>query len=106
MKEWQFNVLFFVGIGGALTLLFGPSIGLKFDQNPTAISGVGAILAYVLTQKKRFTKDDPDYKSKKEDDSKYINTREDIPDLDNSDAAYGKFLREELQRRLDEGEDK
>lgn len=56
MKEWQFNVLFFVGVGGAILLLIGPEVGLEVGRNPTAVSGVGAILAYILTQKKALTK--------------------------------------------------
>lgn len=56
LREWQFNVLFFVGVGGAILLLIGPEIGLDISSNPTAVSGVGAILAYVLTQKKALTK--------------------------------------------------
>ena len=55
LKEWQFNVLFFVGVGGAVFLLVGPSLGVQIDQNPTAVTGVGAILTYVLTQKKALT---------------------------------------------------
>lgn len=51
MKEWQFNVLFFVGVGGAILLLLGPEIGLNLGDNPTALTGVGAILTYVLAQK-------------------------------------------------------
>lgn len=51
MKEWQFNVLFFVGVGGAIILLLGPEIGLSISENPTAFTGVGAILTYVLAQK-------------------------------------------------------
>lgn len=56
LKEWQFNVLFFVGVGGAVLLLLGPEFGLNVSSNPTALTGVGSILAYVLTQKKAFTK--------------------------------------------------
>lgn len=56
LKEWQFNVLFFVGVGGAVLLLLGPSVGLHVDASPTAVTGVGAILTYVLTQKKTLTK--------------------------------------------------
>lgn len=56
LKEWQFNILFFVGVGGALMLLLGPEFGLKVGQNPTAVTGVGAILTYILTQKKSLTK--------------------------------------------------
>lgn len=55
LKEWQFNVLFFVGVGGAIFLLIGPTIGVDISTSPTAITGVGAILTYVLTQKKAFT---------------------------------------------------
>lgn len=57
LKEWQFNVLFFVGVGGAILLLIGPELGLQIGSNPTAVTGVGAILTYVLTQKKALTKD-------------------------------------------------
>jgi hypothetical protein len=57
MKEWQFDVLFFVGVGGAIFLLIGPSFGLlDLGENPTAVTGVGAILTYVLTQKKHLTR--------------------------------------------------
>lgn len=60
MKGWQFNVLFFVGVGGAVLLLLGPQLGLHISQNPTAITGVGAILTYVLTQRKTPSKKDDD----------------------------------------------
>jgi hypothetical protein len=55
MKEWHFNVLFFVGVLGAVAMLVGPEIGLDIGKNPTAVTGVGAILTYVLTQKKALT---------------------------------------------------
>lgn len=59
MKEWQFNVLFFVGVGGAAFLLFAPAISGMQDipKNPGAVTGIGTILAYVLTQKKNIVKD-------------------------------------------------
>lgn len=57
LREWQFNVLFFVGVGGAVLLLLGPSVGLDIGNNPTAVTGVGAILTYILTQRKHLTKD-------------------------------------------------
>lgn len=63
LKEWQFNVLFFVGVGSAVLLLLGPEVGIDVSANPTAATGVGAILAYVLTQKKALTRTeekDPD----------------------------------------------
>ena len=56
MKEWQFNVLFFVGVGGALLMLLGPEFGLDLNTNATAVTGIGAILTYVLTQKQALTK--------------------------------------------------
>ena len=56
MKEWQFNILFFVGVGGAIFLLLGPEFGFDLNSNPTALAGVGSILTYILTQKKALTK--------------------------------------------------
>lgn len=58
LKEWHFNVLFFVGVVGAVVLLIGPNLGLEISSNPTAVTGIGAILTYVLTQKKSLTKHD------------------------------------------------
>lgn len=58
LKEWQFNVLFFVGVGGAVVVLLGPIIDLDIGKNPTALTGVGAILTYILTQKKAWVKPD------------------------------------------------
>ena len=69
LKEWQFNVLFFVGVGGAVVVLLGPWIGLDIGKNPTAIAGVGAILTYILTQKNSLTKNEenkPDPPEKEE----------------------------------------
>lgn len=59
LKQWQFDVLFFVGVGGAVVLLFGPSLGLQIGSNPLAATGVGAILAFVLAQRNVITKSDP-----------------------------------------------
>lgn len=67
MKEWHFNVLFFVGVGGAVLMLIGPEIGLHIEKNPTATTGVGACLMYVLTKKEAIVKSD---KSKDKDISK------------------------------------
>ena len=66
MKNWQFNVLFIVGVGGAILLLLGPSFGLEISQSPTALTGIGAILTYVLTQKKTLTKSDDSKQNKPE----------------------------------------
>lgn len=59
MKQWQFDVLFFVGVGSAVVLLFGPSFGLEIGSNPLAATGVGAILTFVLTQRQALTKSEP-----------------------------------------------
>lgn len=67
LREWQFNVLFFVGVGGAVLLLIGPDLGLDIGSNPTAVTGVGAILTYVLTQRKHLT-------ANKNDEKKTSNT--------------------------------
>lgn len=56
MKDWQFNILFFVGVGGAIFLLVGPEVGLDVNSNPTALAGIGSILTYILTQRKSLTK--------------------------------------------------
>lgn len=56
MKEWHFNVLFCVGVGGAVFLLLAPSLGVEIPTNPTALAGVGTILTYVLTQKNALTR--------------------------------------------------
>ena len=63
MKEWHFNVLFWVGVGSAVLILIGPDIGLKVGENPGALTGVGAILTYILTQRYRIRHED----DKKED---------------------------------------
>ena len=52
-------MLFFVGVLGAVVMLLGPEIGLDIGKNPTAVTGIGAILTYVLTQKKAITKSPP-----------------------------------------------
>lgn len=69
LKNWQFNVLFFVGVGGAVLLLIGPEIGLEVSENPTAFTGVGLILAYVLRQKEAWTRSD-DGKDQKDKEGK------------------------------------
>lgn len=68
LKQWQFNVLFFVGVGGAILLVIGPDLGLHVAQNPTAVTGLGAILTYVLTQRKTLTKNERERKQKKSEE--------------------------------------
>lgn len=53
MKEWQFNILFFVGVGGAIFMLtpWFP------NSNPMAGGSIGVILTFVLTKKDTLVKD-------------------------------------------------
>jgi len=67
LKEWQFNVLFFVGVGGAIFLVLAPVFGLDVGENPTALTGIGAILTYVLTQKAALTRSDRARKKRDKD---------------------------------------
>jgi len=67
MKDWQFNVLFFVGVGGAVLLLIGPEIGLDLAQNPGSLTGVGAILTYVLTQRIKISSRHSEEKKERKD---------------------------------------
>lgn len=68
LKQWQFDVLFFVGVGGAVVLLFGPVLGLDIGSNPLAATGIGAILTFVLSQRASLTKNGE--KSKEGSDAK------------------------------------
>ena len=63
MSRWHFNVIFVVGMISLLALLFGPEFGIKIGDNPTAITAVGALITYILTQKQALVKE------KKEDNS-------------------------------------
>jgi hypothetical protein len=65
MKEWQFDILFFVAVGGAVFLLVAPAFGIN-TGNPSAATGVGAILAFILTQRSEWTSK-KDKRSDKED---------------------------------------
>lgn len=69
MKEWHFNVLFIVGVGGAVFLLLAPTLGVEIPTNPTALAGVGTILTYVLTQKNSLTRNG-DHRKKDETNDK------------------------------------
>lgn len=72
MKDWQFNVLFFVGVGGAVLLLIGPDLGLKFADNPATYTGVGAILTYVLAQARSQIHHNGDSRHKRDRRSKEV----------------------------------
>jgi hypothetical protein len=50
MKDWQFNVLFFTAVGGAVFLLLAPVFNIH-TGGPGPATGVGAILTFILTQK-------------------------------------------------------
>jgi hypothetical protein len=80
LKDWQFDVLFFVAVGGAIFLLFAPEVGVDTASNPTAVTGIGAILTYVLTQRRRWTEDKKKTKEDKKEEvlsgSSKSNTKE------------------------------
>lgn len=78
MEKWQFNVLFFVGVGGAVLLLVGGDIGLQEVRNPGSVGGVGAILTYVLTQRDRIIKNGEKKSQKRRDEAE--KGEEDEPD--------------------------
>lgn len=52
LSRWQFNILFIVGVGGAVVMLIAALKGVKISEEPLAYGGVGAILAYVLSYKR------------------------------------------------------
>lgn len=49
--------MFVLMVLGAVFLLLAPTLGFKLD--PTALTGYGAIVTYVLTQRGTWTKDEP-----------------------------------------------
>lgn len=56
MKSWQFNILFGIAALGAVFLLFAPLLGVDLKSNQLGLTGYGAILTYVLTQRGAWTK--------------------------------------------------
>lgn len=70
MKDWQFDVLFFVGVGSAVLLLFAPAIHLDSISNPISVTGVGTILTYVLAQRRASRSRDDDKKDGGSEDPK------------------------------------
>lgn len=72
MSEWQFNTLFVLACGGAVTLLFGEPLGI--EVRPEVVTVFGAIMAFVLTQKRNGDKGDED-----KDDRSSTEEKEDAP---------------------------
>ena len=68
LKNWQFDVLFWTGVGGAIFLLFAPALGLEIS--PVSVTPLGMILTYLLTQKTNIVKD-KDKDKDKDDDGKH-----------------------------------
>lgn len=58
LKQWQFDLLFYVAVGGTVFLLFAPSFGLPTSENPATYVGIGSMLTFVLSQRKRIVKND------------------------------------------------
>lgn len=89
MKEWQFNILFFVGVGGAIFLLLGPEFGLDINSNPTALAGVGSILTYILTQRKSFTKNSESAPKRRRRRIRLVEEDDEPEDTHRIESAYG-----------------
>jgi hypothetical protein len=49
MEKWHFNVIFMLGVIGALAMLFGPKIGL--EVRPEVAGVFGLIIAFILKQR-------------------------------------------------------
>lgn len=75
LTKLQFNVLFYVGVGGTVVMLVGPSLGLELNPNPQVVAGIGAMLTFALTQKNAIVK--PELK------------KDDVPQGENSDNSAG-----------------
>lgn len=58
MKEWQFNILFALAVGGAVIMLFGDKIGVTV--RPEVVGIFGLVMAYVLQQHDSRKKDKDD----------------------------------------------
>jgi hypothetical protein len=58
VRRWQFDVLFGIAAGGAIFLIFAQKLGIELS--PTALTGYGAILTYVLTQRNSWVTKDKD----------------------------------------------
>lgn len=65
MKEWQFDVLFFVALIGAIFLPFTPAFHIQVSA--PGLAGYGAILTFVLTQREKWTSNDKDRGKHKDD---------------------------------------
>lgn len=66
MKDWQFDVLFMVGMLGAVTMLF--SDPLNIEVRPEVVTLFGIMLAFVYQQRKNAGKNDDDDKKGDGDD--------------------------------------
>lgn len=64
MKEWQFDVVFWLGVLGALVMLFSDPLGISV--RPEVVTLFGVMLAFVYQQKQRHN-DDNGKNEKKED---------------------------------------
>lgn len=59
-------MLFFFALGGAVFLLITPMFNL--EVSPTGLTGYGAILTFVLTQRKKITGKDTEGKHLRDDE--------------------------------------
>ena len=66
MRDWQFDVIFWLGILGSLMMLFSDPLGIEI--RPEVVTLFGVMLAFVYQQKQhRHDNDDEEEKDKKDD---------------------------------------
>lgn len=66
MKDWQFDVVFWLGVLGALVMLFSDPLGISI--RPEVVTLFGVMLAFVYQQKQRHNDDNKKDGKKEEDD--------------------------------------
>jgi hypothetical protein len=71
VRDWQFDVIFWLGIIGALVMLFSDPLGITV--RPEVVTLFGVMLAFVYQQKQRINND-------KEDSKKHRKRKEDEDD--------------------------
>ena len=64
-KNWHFNVIFIVGIGGLLLILFSDPLGINIPREVTAL--IGAMLAFIYQQWHYHRKHPPEEEEASED---------------------------------------
>jgi hypothetical protein len=67
MRRWQFDALWGVAFAGLIFLPIASNFGI--DVDPATLPSFGALLAFVLTQRKEWTKDPKEKDEEKSEES-------------------------------------